>query len=99
MKKILILILFFYILVLWQTSFLIHFNILGITPNLALILVVLINLFEKPEDFSGIFSAFAGGFFLDIFSSSPIGFYTLILLALAIFIKMILRKYVWVPFR
>lgn len=94
MKKILILIIFFYILILFQTSFLIHFPILGLIPNLVLISVILLNLFEKPQNYSGYFSAFIGGFFLDIFSENFIGFYVLISLGLAVFIKLILKRYV-----
>lgn len=99
-KRILILILFFYFLVLLQTSFLVHFNLfLGwrIGFSLVLISVILINLFEKLENYSGLLSAFLGGFFLDIFSENFIGLYILILLLLAIFIKFILKRYVRIP--
>ena len=98
MRKILIFILFFYFLALWQTSFLVHFKVLGLAP-LILIAVILINLFENTRHYSGIFAAFVGGFFLDIFSSGLIGFYVLILVATAILIKIILRSYVWSPLR
>jgi len=102
MKKILILIPFFYILTLFQTSFLIHFNVFleggfwGWTPNLILIAVILITVFEKPDPHTnfGVGVAFIGGFFLDIFSENFIGFHILILVILAFFIKFILRKYV-----
>lgn len=93
-KEILILALFLYILALLQTSFLIHFNIAGIVPNLILITVIILNFFEDSRKNSGIISAFLGGFFLDIFSNRPMGFYILILIALAIFIKFILKRYV-----
>ncbi len=96
--KILISIIVFYFLVLIQTSFLVHFNILGIVPNLVLISVVLWNLFEKSKNYFGLYAAFIGGFFLDIFSSRFIGFYVLILFALAIFIKLIFKRYVRIPF-
>lgn len=91
LRKILILTLVFYLLALLQTSFLV--------PNFILIAVILVNLFEKPRYYSGIFSAFAGGFFLDIFSSCLIGFHILILLAISFFIKIVLRKYVGSPLR
>ncbi len=103
-KKILILIIFFYILTLFQISFLVHFNILdgrfvGWSPNLILIAVILLNLFENPQKNSGYFTAFIGGFFLDIFSGNFIGinfigFWILILLVISFSIKFILRKYV-----
>lgn len=97
MKKYLVLILFLYFLTLFQTSFLIHFNISGIIPNLILISVILINFFESPSKNSGIFSAFIGGFFLDIFSENFFGFWTLILIIITLFIKFILKKYVRIP--
>lgn len=93
-KKFLILILLFYLLALFEASFLIHFEKLSRVPSLILILIILLNFLEKPEKNPGIFSAFIGGFFWDIFSSRPIGFHILILIILAIFIKLILSKYV-----
>ena len=102
MKKILILIPFFYILTLFQTSFFIHFNIflgggfLGWALNLILIAVILITVFD-PHTKIGVGAAFIGGFFLDIFSENFIGFHILILVILAFFIKFILRRYVRIP--
>lgn len=86
-----------YIASLAQTSFLVHFNIPGFLLNLILILVVLINLFQKAENYSGILSAVFGGFFLDIFSGWPIGSWILILVLISIFIKKIFKDYVRVP--
>lgn len=88
-KSILILIFVCYFLVLLQTTFLV--------PNLILILVILWNFIEKSKNYFGIYSALISGFFLDIFSSRPIGFYILILLVSAIFIKFFIKKYVRIP--
>ena len=99
-KKTLLLLLFFYFLALFQTSFLVHFNWQGIVPNLVLVALIFINLFEKPEKKLGIVSGLLGGFYLDIFSLSFqgfFGFYTLIALAISLFIKFILRKHVRFP--
>jgi len=96
MVKIFSLVLFFYLLTLFQTSFFPHFP-LGHFLNFVLIIVVLINLFEAPKGKLGLFGAFFGGFFLDVFSENFIGFWILILLALAVFIKFILRKHVQIP--
>lgn len=96
-KRFLITLTVFYLLALLQTSFFIHFRIWGAVPNLILILIMLINVFEKPKNNTGLLAGIIGGFFLDIFSSNFIGFYTLILLALSFLIKVILRKYVWSP--
>ncbi len=88
MKKILISVILLYFLALLQTSFLVHFSISGIVPNLILILIILWNLFEKKGGSLGMYNALIGGFFLDVFSNRPIGFYILILVILAIFIKL-----------
>ena len=96
-KRVLIILIFFYLLALLQTCFFIFFRIWGIVPNFILISVLLINVFEKPSENTGIVAGFLGGFFLDIFSSNLIGFYALILLALSFLIKIIFRKYVWAP--
>jgi rod shape-determining protein MreD len=96
-KKILAFIIFFYVLALFQTSFLVHFKIFGQIPNLILLALIIINIFEKPKDYSGVFAAVIGGFFLDIFSEKSIGLSILILVALSLFIKLILKKYVQIP--
>ena len=90
-KKILILIIALYCLTLFQTSFFVHFSIFGVIPNFVLIAVILWNFFEQPKSNLGIYSALIGGFFLDVFSGRPIGFYILI------FIKFILKKHVRIP--
>ncbi len=96
-KRIVVLIILFYFLALLQTSFLVHFSILGLIPNLIFILVIFWNLFEKPEHFLGVFNALIGGFFLDVFSNRIIGFNILILLAIALFIKLVFKKHVRIP--
>jgi len=97
MKEFLILILIFYILVLFQTSFLVYFNIKGFIPNLILIAVFLINLFEEKDRITGIYSAMIGGFFLDVFSEKSFGLYILISIVMAIFIKYVIKRHVRIP--
>ena len=102
LKKILIYTLFFYFSALLQTTFFASLEAFGII-NIILVSVILINFFEKPtiptqiERYSGIYAGFIGGFFLDIFSANLIGQNILISLALALFIKLVLKKYVRVP--
>ncbi|HUW71787.1 MAG TPA: hypothetical protein VMV66_01135 [Candidatus Humimicrobiaceae bacterium] len=96
MKNIFILIILFYLTVLLQTSFSPHFPI-GHLLNFVLVLVIIINLFEAGEGKLGLFGAFFGGFFLDIFSEIFLGFWVIILLTIAVFIKFVLRKYVRLP--
>ena len=97
MKKIIFLIIFFYILALLETSFFIHFNFFHFFPNIILISQILITVFEDPNKNLAIFSAVSAGFFWDIFSENPVGFGILILLSISIFLKIILRKYVRIP--
>lgn len=107
MKKILILALFFYFLVISQTSFLIHFDIFWsgfLAPSLILITAVFLNFFESSKETSGLFIAFIGGFFLDIFSGEFLGInffglWILISIITSLFIKFILKKYVRLSFK
>jgi len=99
-RKIIFCFVFFYLLVLIQTSFLVYFRVWGMVPDLVLIAVVLISLFSSNQLW-GVSSALIGGFYLDVFSSSVIGFfgfYTLILLLFSIITRIILQKYVRIPF-
>jgi len=92
-KKILFSIIFFYIFVLFESSFLVHFEIFNKIPSLILPIVILWNILEKSKEQTGIFFAFFAGFFWDIFSSNFIGFHILILMGLAVLIKFVLKKY------
>lgn len=96
--KVLISVILFYFLALTQTSFLVHFTVWGIVPNLVLGLVILWNIFENSRDNFGLYNAVIGGFFLDVFSNRFIGFNILILVILAILIKIFFRRYVRIPF-
>jgi len=86
-KKALILIAVFYVSALLQSSFLVHFNIAGVIPNLILILVCLLSFFEKSGRRQGLFGAVLGGFFLDIFSSSFIGISIISLIIVSFFVR------------
>jgi len=98
-RRVLMILLVFYLLALLQTSFFIHFKAWGFVPNFILISAILINVFEKPQRDTGMIAGFIGGFLLDIFSSNFFGFYTSILLAATFLIKIIFRKYVWSPIK
>lgn len=97
-KKILIFIAVFYFLALIQTSFMVHFSVWGLIPNLIFLLVIVWNIFEKSKNNFGIYQATMAGFFLDIFSSRVIGFNVIILIFLAVIIKLFLKSYVRIPF-
>jgi len=93
-KNIFLIFISFYILFLLQTSFLTYFNVAGMIPNLILISVILINFFEKPRQYLGLFSAAIGGFFLDMFSENFICFHVLVFLLISVFIKYLFKKHV-----
>jgi rod shape-determining protein MreD len=80
-----------------QTSFLVYFSIKGIILNLVLITVILINIFENPREMTGIFLAGFSGLFLDIFSERFFGFWIVVLLLTAVFLKFVLKEYVRFP--
>jgi hypothetical protein len=86
-----------YFLALLQTSFFFSFGVFGILCNFVLFGVILLNLFEKTEGKAGIFGAIIGGFFLDMFSENFMGFYVIVALAVSLFLKYVLRKYVKLP--
>jgi rod shape-determining protein MreD len=93
-KKLFFLIPGFYFFVLLQASFVPHFVFWGIVPNIVLVSVILINLFEKSDGKSGLISAIFAGFLLDIFSGRFVGFYMLICLGISVFIKYVLKNYI-----
>ncbi|MGB2761967.1 MAG: rod shape-determining protein MreD [Minisyncoccales bacterium] len=97
LKKILFLIIIFYFLTLFQASFMPFFNINGFFINFVLALVIFINLFESSDKKLGIYSALIAGFFLDVWSSQFFGTEMLFLTLTAVFIKLIVKKYVQIP--
>lgn len=98
-RKTLISIIVLYFLVLFQTSFLVHFALWGVVPNLVMLLVIILSIYDKQDSYLGLYNAVIGGFFLDIFSNRIIGFNILILVILSILLKLIFNKYVRIPFK
>ena len=83
-----------YTISLLQTSFLVHFNFFAvIIPYITILIVLILNIFEKPDKKDGIYGAAILGFFWDIFSPDPIGFHLLFLVGLALLIKILLKNY------
>jgi rod shape-determining protein MreD len=87
MKKYLIVILIFFFLVVFEESFLSHFEILGTSPNLLLIFIFLLNFLESEKKNFGIFAGFAGGIILDFSSTFPMATFALTLGILSFLIK------------
>jgi rod shape-determining protein MreD len=94
MKKIGIIILSLYGFSLLQMSFFVHVLPAGFIPNLILLFVVMVTLFEKPESYASFSAALFGGVLLDIFSGGFIGFWSVLLLAFSLLVKMVLQNYV-----
>jgi len=88
MKKDLLLILLIYFLVLFQQSFLLHFAVYGMIPNLVLVLVFILNISGHK---SGLALSFFAGLILDIYSGMPLGVSGLLFLIMAILIKKSLK--------
>lgn len=72
-----------YLLVLFQQSFLPHFNILGHSLNLLFIFVFLLSIKEGKNN-RGLLAGFWGGLWLDLLSGWPLGFFTICLTLTAI---------------
>lgn len=89
--KNLAIILFFYFFILLQSSFLTHFSIQEVVPNLVLILLCLLVFFENPHKYLGIFPAIFAGFFLDIFAKSFFGVSILSMIIIYFLIKELVR--------
>jgi rod shape-determining protein MreD len=98
MKKIIVLILIFYFLVVFQTSFLAHFKTLSFLPSLGIIFLIFLNIFEKPQEKTALITSLVSGFILDAFSSKPFGFYALLFLLISLIIKLIIKKYLRLEF-
>ena len=96
-SKLLLTIICFYFLILFQTSFLAHFDIFNIITHIGLVIVLILFFCRKEADMSSIVLAICAGLFLDIFSDKFIGFYVLILCVSIILINLILQKYVRAP--
>ncbi len=86
-KKYLILIPIFYLLVILQESFLIHFKVFGAALNLVLIAVVLVNFFGSDKKSFGIFTGILGGLILDLSSVFPFGTFIVTLAILSFLIQ------------
>ncbi|KKP54336.1 MAG: hypothetical protein UR46_C0024G0004 [Parcubacteria group bacterium GW2011_GWA1_33_6] len=83
-----LIILLFFLFALLQVSFLPHFSIMGVVPNLVFILFFLFIFFER-ENQGGetFFTVIIAGFFLDIFSTSFLGKSILLLLVMYLFLR------------
>ncbi len=88
-----IIVLLFLILAILQVSFLVHFSIIGITPNLVFILFFILIFFsclQGNEYHQGIFYAIIAGIILDVLSSFSFGYSAVSLLLIYLLIKIVI---------
>lgn len=97
MKSFIFIPLIFYSALLLQTSFLVHFQVFGIVLSPAVLLFLLMNVFEKRESDAGIMAAFWAGFFIDIFSDSLMGFWVAVFISASLAIRFVKEQYVRIP--
>jgi len=104
MKKFLIFIPVFYFLTIFQQSFLVKFSILGVIPNLVLILVFSLNFLAKTNQEKNLRMTlfFIGGLLLDIHSGLLLGSWALNFLIITILIDKFYQffeksNFFWLP--
>lgn len=97
MKQLFGVFLLLYVFALLQMSFLVHFFPSGLVPNLIILTVLCLSIFERSSSYASIGAALFGGFLIDVFSGGVIGFWPLILFLISIFIKIVLEGYVRLP--
>ena len=95
MKKGILVILSFAVISLLQVSFLPPLSLSGWVPNLLLISLLVLASFASVT--AGVVAALAGGFFLDLYSHLPFGFWIVLSLILFLAARHILRNYVRLP--
>lgn len=94
MKQILGVFVVLYVFALLQMSFFVHIFPSGFIPNLIILTVVLLSIFERNDSLASFAAALFGGFLMDIFSESIIGFWPFVLVLISLFIKRALQDYV-----
>lgn len=95
LNKILIIIPIFYLLALIQGSFFLGLKTGWLFPNLILVIALSTAFLEKEKYSATVSAALFGGFFWDVFSEEFFGYHVILLLAASLFIRQIIRKYVY----
>lgn len=77
-----------------MSSFLFYPLIFFLPVFFLVFFAFLYNLLEDPRNSEGFFVAGFCGFWVDILSTTPVGFYLLVFLIFTFFLKLLLKKYV-----
>jgi cell shape-determining protein MreD len=85
---------FWFVLMLMQTSFLSIYT----DFNLIILLIIVINLIEDPENNFGFISSLFGGLLLDLNTTYPFGLFTIGCILFWLIIKIILLKFLRIPY-
>lgn len=97
MLRFILVFLLFLVLIIFQTTFLVHFPILGMVPNFIFAFVLLFAFFESSSVTNSFWYATTGGVLLDLFSANFFGFWALILVLSVFLIKFFVKSYVRPP--
>lgn len=93
MRYTLLVSLFFVLFAFFQTSFLSHFPLFGIIPNLFLVCLLVFLVFWRRDSLEWLLPALLGGFVLDMSSPHFIGFWPLVLAGLGFLLQFLKQKY------
>ncbi|HCM37019.1 MAG TPA: rod shape-determining protein MreD [Candidatus Wildermuthbacteria bacterium] len=96
-KQVFGILLLLYTFALLQMSFFTRLFPNGWIPNLVMLSVVFLSIFERRDSYASFAAALFSGFLLDIFSGGIIGFWSLTLLVISLLIKFVLEEYVRLP--
>ncbi len=96
-KQIFAIVLLLYAFALLQMSFFTRLFPNGWIPNLVMLSVICLSVFERRDSYASFAAALFGGFLLDVFSGGLIGFWSLTLLLISLLIKFVLEEYVRFP--
>lgn len=92
--KILLTLVFWFLLMIIQTSFLAIYS----DFNLIIFLIIVIVLIEDPENSFGLISSLFGGLLLDLNTTYPFGLFTVGCVLFWLIIKIVFQKFLRIPY-
>ena len=97
MAQFFLIIAFLFLFSLLQTTFLVHTAFFGYVPNLVVALILIVAFLEDTKEQRSFWYAIAGGLFLDMFSATFFGLWTVLLLLSVFLVKFVVKSYVRPP--